>query len=198
MITIPAGNFVMGCVEDDKFSNAHEGPPFTVEIGAFELSIHPVHEAKTKLPLVNVNWNEAVEYCRRLGAGYRLPTEAEWEYACRANSTTLFPDGDLPDPSSTNFLYDEKGNRVGPGKMLPVGWGAANAFGLHDMLGNVCEWVQDSWRDNYADDAKDPLVKVIRGGAWDYMPRLLRSSSRDCAPVETRRDNLGFRVARDL
>jgi formylglycine-generating enzyme required for sulfatase activity len=197
-VQIPAGQFVMGCVEDDKFANMHELPRLTVDVPSFALSMHPVFDPATMLPMVNISWHDAVEYCATLGNGCRLPTEVEWEYACRAGTTTPFPSGDLPDPSSVNFLYDELGNRVGPGKLLPVGWGEPNAFSLHDMLGNVCEWVQDSWRNHYAAKVAHESLKVIRGGAWDYLPRLLRPSWRDCAPAMTRRDNLGFRVARDL
>ena len=196
MIRIPAGRFVMGCVEDDKFGNSHELPRVEVAVASFELSKFPV--ADPQLPMVNVSWNEAREYCAGLGSGFRLPTEAEWEYACRAGSTSPFPDGDRPDPDQVNFLYDERGARVGPGRLLPVGWGEANAFGLHDMLGNVCEWVADAWRADYSSTPLDGDLKTIRGGAWDYLPRLLRPSWRDFAPAGTRRDNLGFRVARDI
>ena len=196
MIQVPAGRFVMGCVEEDKFGNSHELPRVEVEVATFELSVHPFTDGD--LPKVNVSWNEAVELCEKLGRGYRLPTETEWEYACRAGTTTPFPSGDLPDPEEVNFLYDENGNRVGPGEILPTGWGNASAFGLHDMLGNVCEWVADRWRSDYASEAADDDLKTIRGGAWDYLPRLLRPSWRDFASSDTRRDNLGFRVARDL
>lgn len=197
MVRIPAGSFVMGCVAEDKFANGHELPRRTVEVAAFEMSRHPVVD-EAGLPRVNVSWDEAVNYCSELGEGYRLPSEEEWEYACRAGSTTAYPTGDLPDPQQVNFLYDELGNRVGPGLLLPAGWGECNAFGLHDMLGNVCEWVGESWRPNYTDLAEDPDLKVIRGGAWDYLPRLLRSSWRDGLARTVRRDNVGFRVARDL
>ena len=197
MMRVPAGSFVMGCVLEDKFSNVHELPRTHVEVASFELSRHPVVDA-AGLPRVNVSWGEAADFCAELGEGYRLPTEQEWEYACRAGSTTAYPTGDRPDPSQVNFLYDELGNRVGPGRLLPIGWGEANAFGLHDMLGHVCEWVSDGWRPNYASVVDDLDLKVIRGGAWDYLPRLLRSSWRDGLGRRVRRDNVGFRVARDL
>ena len=196
MIRIPAGRFVMGCVEDDKFASNHERPRHDLEVEAFELSKFPVADAG--LPMVGISWYEAGEFCESLGSGYRLPTEAEWEYACRAGTTTPFPTGDHPDPREVNFLYDERGARVGPGRLLPIGWGRANAFGLHDMLGNVCEWVDDSWRVDYSSTPLDEGLKTIRGGSWDYLPRLVRPSWRDFAPAGTRRDNLGFRVARDI
>ena len=198
MVLIPPGRYVMGCVEEDKFANTHELPRIEMEIAAFQMSRHPIAEENGALPRVNVSWNEANAYCQQLGEGYRLPTEAEWEYACRAGSTTPFPTGDQPDPDQVNFLYDEQGNRIGPGKLLPNGWGKPNAFGLHDMLGNVCEWVSDHWRSNHSCVVEDFNLKVIRGGAWDYLPRLLRPSWRDAAGCLTRRDNLGFRVVCDL
>ncbi|MEM7387832.1 MAG: formylglycine-generating enzyme family protein, partial [Verrucomicrobiota bacterium] len=136
---------------------------------------------------------------------WRLPSEAEWEYACRAGTETPFPTGAMPDLEAANLLYDESGNRVGKQRILPRGWGKPNAFGLHDMIGNVCEWVEDDWVPDYetidpngAARQSDSDRKVIRGGAWDSMPRLARSSYRDFAPPAIRRDNLGFRVACDL
>ena len=137
MVTIPAGRFRMGSVEGDPFATVEEGPPRMLEVGGFLMSRHPVAEEESEMPRVNVSWDEAQAYCRNLGEGYRLPSEVEWEYACRAGSTTPFPTSDEPDPSKVNFLYDEQGNRIGRGELLPVGWGNANAFGLHDMLGNV-------------------------------------------------------------
>jgi formylglycine-generating enzyme required for sulfatase activity len=192
MVAIPAGRFRMGSVEGDQFATAEEGPPRMLEVGGFLISRHPVAEDESALPRVNVSWDEAQAYCRNLGDGYRLPSEVEWEYACRAGSATSFTTIDEPDPSKVNYLYDEQGSRIGIGRRLPNGWGKPNAFGLHDMLGNVCEWVNDCWQHGHPD------MKVIRGGAWDYMPRLVRPSWRDFAMRSTRRDNLGFRVCRDL
>ena len=188
----------MGGSEDDRFCSVHELPRRRANVASFQLSVFPVHEPETKLPIVSISWHEAVAYCDELGSEYRLPTEAEWEYACRAGSDTIFPSGDMPDPREVNYLYDEEGNRVGRGELLPVGWGKANAFGLHDMLGNVCEWVSDDWSDTYAEEPGGNALKVIRGGGWDYLPRLVRPSGRDCAPPSLYRDNLGFRIARTI
>jgi len=219
---IPAGSFFIGCTSDDKFGNSHELPRREIQIAAFELGKTPVTEAQfaaflgevsdSNLPVIRVSWEDAQSYCAWLseqtGESYRLPTEAEREYACRAGSTGPFPSGDMLDTAQVNHLYDENGNRIGPGQRLAVTWGQPNAFGLHDMLGNVCEWVADDWVSNYstlspngaaqslAPDSPTSL-KVIRGGGWDYLPRLLRSSSRDFAPATTRRDNLGFRIAKE-
>lgn len=219
-VTVPEGTFLMGCAEDDKFGNSHELPNTRISIKAFALGKHPVSEKEfaeflniepknSQLPVVNVSWHEANEFCQWLGEkngeNYRLPTEAEWEYACRAGTTTPFPSGLMPDPNQANLYYDEMGNRVGAGRRLPCGWGQPNAFGLHDMLGNVCEWVQDDWTPTLTGidptgvaQVSESGGKVIRGGGWDSMPRLARSSFRDSLSPLARRDNLGFRIAKDL
>jgi formylglycine-generating enzyme required for sulfatase activity len=123
--------------------------------------------------------------------------QAEWEYCCRAGTTTIFAAGDVLEPAHANYLYDEHGLKIGPGTRTPPGTYPANAFGLEDMHGNVCEWTADAWRPAY-DGPPDDRHRTIRGGAWDYMPRLLRSAWRDFAAPGTMRDNLGFRIACDL
>lgn len=198
MVVIPEGTFLMGGSADDKYAGASERPRREQRVASFALARFPVAEVEGDRPRVDVSWDEAVAYCASLGPGYRLPTEVEWEYACRAGSSAPYPGGDLPDPERINFFYDVHGNRVGPGRRLPLGWGAPNAFGLHDMLGNVCEWVADDWRKDYESVVADPEMKTLRGGAWDYLPSMVRSSWRDGAHRATRRDNLGFRVARSL
>jgi formylglycine-generating enzyme required for sulfatase activity len=160
------------------------------------------------LPVVNVSWDDARDYCAWLSAEtgklFRLPTEAEWEYACRAGTRTPFGTGNDITLAEANFLYTENGERVGPGERVSVRQGSANRFGVCGLHGNVCEWVEDSWHPNYegapTDGAAwvsggDPMRCVIRGGAWDYLPRLLRSAWRDGLPKQCRRDNVGFRVA---
>src|SRR5690606_10303274 len=142
-------------------------------------------------------------YCdwlaRATGLPFRLPTELEWEHACRAGADCIFQSGDALEPEDARFLYDESGSVVGRGERAPVGSYPPNAFGLHDMLGNVCEWTASPWTDSLAPEASaSQTLKTIRGGAWDYLPRLLRASWRDGLPPETRRDNLGFRVACDV
>jgi formylglycine-generating enzyme required for sulfatase activity len=132
-----------------------------------------------------------------------LPSEAEWEFACRAGSRAPFGFGNEISVDEANFYYDENGTRVGRGCRSKVGNFPPNYFGLHDMHGNVCEWVTDSWHPNYKGAPGDgsPWVdpsnnrRAIRGGAWDYLPRLLRSSWRDWRDSDRRADNIGFRVA---
>jgi formylglycine-generating enzyme required for sulfatase activity len=224
MVEIPAGEFVMGENFADKFANDTERPahcvnfstnfalsstPVTVgQYRQFDLA-HAINEAD-ELPVVHVNWHDAVGYCHwlseRTGRNYYLPREAGWEYACRAGSRTPFSFGDEISPSQANYLYDETGLRVGLGRRTPVGSFPANAFGLFDLHGNVCEWVADAWHPNYLGapvdgqswtEAAGGFRRMIRGGAWDYLPRLLRSAWRDWRPADFRADNIGFRVVAD-
>ncbi|MEI9894917.1 MAG: formylglycine-generating enzyme family protein [Chthoniobacter sp.] len=221
LVAIPAGQFIMGESPGDKFSNDTERPAHRVHLRPFALGHFPVtveeyrafdtgHAAHDDpaLPVVNVSWNDARAYCAWLsetrGGSYRLPSEAEWEFACRAGSTTPFAFGSDITPHDANYYYSESGERVGRGRRTACGEFAPNAFGLHDLHGNVCEWVEDLWHASYRgapDDgsawleAGDPARRVIRGGAWDYLPRLLRSAWRDGLGVDRRRDNVGFRIA---
>jgi formylglycine-generating enzyme required for sulfatase activity len=220
MVEIPAGEFIMGENERDKFATDTERPAHRVKIAsAFALGKFPVTVGEfrkfrnehsmleaSELPVARVSWDDAVAYCKWLsetsGRSYRLPSEAEWEYACRAGSRGPFPGGDEISSDDANFLYDESGARVGIGKRTALGVFPPNSFGLHDMQGNVCEWVADSWHADYAGAPVDGAVwtsadssRVIRGGAWDYLPRLLRSSWRDWRLAKQRADNIGFRVA---
>jgi len=175
-------------------------------------------------PVLNVTWNDAVAFCawlaRTEGRHYRLPTEAEWEYACRAGTTTRYHCGAAPDalPEHANVL-DGRGrtefphvqeldlrSRVSQRFTLPVGRFAPNAFGLCDMHGNVWEWVADWHGDDYyarspVDDPPGPRdgeVRVRRGGAWNSFPLWPRASFRNWNTPESRCVNLGFRVAREL
>lgn len=207
-VPVPAGEFWMGENADDKFANDTERPRHRVSIAAFELAATPVTIGQFRLfrphhepglpadwPAASVSWHDATAYCAWLGPGFRLPTEAEWEYAARAGTQTPYPWGHTITPAQANFLHDEQGNKIGPGHRTPVLSLPPNPFGLYDMLGNVCEWTSDPWRPGY-EAPPDESRRVLRGGAWDYLPRLLRPSWRDSLPPQTRRDNLGFRPAR--
>jgi formylglycine-generating enzyme required for sulfatase activity len=222
LIALPKGTFTMGDTGRDRFATDTERPAHRVTIAhAFALGGFPVTLAEyrrfvpghaegedERLPVANVTWEEAHAYCRwlaeREGKPFRLPAEAEWEYACRAGTQTPFSTGAGIDLSAANYLYDENGGRIGIGTRTPRGAYAPNAFGLSDMHGNVCEWVEDVWHADYreapADGSAwigdgDPDRRVIRGGAWDYLPRLLRSAWRDWLFRDRSRDNVGFRVA---
>jgi len=216
-VPIPAGNFLMGENADDKFAGDTERPRHAVRVEPFLLARTPVtigefrnfrpeHEPGQPAgwPAAMVSWDDAAGYCGWLGGGSRLPTEAEWEFAARAGTTTPYPWGDAITPSHANYYYAEDGRKIGCGHRTPPGRFPPNAFGLLDMLGNVCEWTQDRWHPDYQGAPADgsartgsglPDRRVLRGGAWDYMPRLLRVSWRDGLPRTARRDNVGFRVA---
>jgi formylglycine-generating enzyme required for sulfatase activity len=219
-VMIPAGEFLMGENEQDKFAGDTERPRHRVKIAPFQLAKSPVtleeyrhfrpgHEADLPetWPACMVSWEEATAYCDWLGGGCRLPSEAEWEYAARAGSRTHYPWGDLISPAEANYYYTEQGVKVGCGHRTPPGTFPPNAFGLFDMPGNVCEWMADTWHPDYqgAPATGGPWIteeagdrRVLRGGAWDYLPRLLRVSWRDALPASSRRDNVGFRIARPL
>lgn len=212
MVVVSGGEFIMGESRGDKFANDTERPAHPVSVSSFMLSRFAVTVGEYRAfrnghapgddpqwPVVDVSWSDARAYCDWLSAAsdqrYRLPSEAEWEYACRAGSTTPFAFGHEITPRDANFFYSESGERIGPGQRTRGGQYPANAFGLHDMHGNVCEWVEDAWRSNYLEPTAADDRRVIRGGAWDYLPRLLRSAWRDGLPADCRRDNLGFRIA---
>ncbi|HEY9156271.1 MAG TPA: formylglycine-generating enzyme family protein [Opitutaceae bacterium] len=224
-VPLPIGEFIMGETKHDKFSTDTERPAhrvdfaepfalgrFPVTIAQFRL-IFPNHaiDEDPSLPVVNVSWDDAAAYCdalaARTGKPFRLPSEAEWEFACRAGSRGAFSTGSEIKSDQANFLYSESGDKIGRGARSMIGEFPANAFGLYDLHGNVCEWVADVWHPDYRSapcdgsawiDGADYDIRVIRGGGWDYLPRLLRSAWRDGLPRFAHRDNLGFRVAYTL
>ncbi|MDX2081961.1 MAG: formylglycine-generating enzyme family protein [Terrimicrobiaceae bacterium] len=206
-VPVPGGEFEMGENDDDKFANDTERPRHVETVATFLLAAGPVtigdfrrfrpdHEPglPEEWPVAMVTWEDAIAYCEWLGGGARLPTEAEWEFAARAGSATPYPWGSMIDPTLANYLYNEEGRKVGPGHRTPVGDYPPNAWGFSDLCGNVCEWTADEWRPSY-DSPRDAGRRVLRGGAWDYLPRLLRVSWRDALPHTARRDNVGFRIA---
>ena len=167
MVVIPTGRFQMGSAEDDDSGFDRERPRHEVTLGRrFALGRYPVTVgeyrevmergladmpepgfSKDHLPKTNVSWNEAVAFCEalseRTGQQYRLASEAEWEYACRAGTQTRYPWGDEITPTRAN--YGDSDTR-GP---TEVGSYSANDWGLHDMIGNVSEWCADLWHDSY-------------------------------------------------
>jgi formylglycine-generating enzyme required for sulfatase activity len=188
-----------------------------------ELSLNPSKFPGDNCPVEQVSWSDATEFCARLsqftGRPYQLPSEAQWEYACRAGTTTPFHFGDtittdLANYRGTDWEYEGKtylGNYGDGPKGLfreettEVGRFPANAFGLYDLHGNVYEWCQDHYHNSYegapADgsawvdsEAAEDATRVIRGGSWNGDPRYCRSAYRYYFTPGVRYDNVGFRV----
>jgi formylglycine-generating enzyme required for sulfatase activity len=162
----------------------------------------------SRFPVRGVSWEEAMEFCRKLsslpeekaaGRVYRLPTEAEWEYACRAGTTTSWYCGDKPSDLPNVALFREHSED----RVSPVGQKAPNDWGLYDMHGNVWEWCYDWYaRDYYTSSPEsDPpgpseaTRRVCRGGSWSFEARYCRSAFRGGLPPSNRKPDLGFRVA---
>lgn len=161
-------------------------------------------EGSSRTPVVLIRWDDAVAYCAWLSGQtnetYRLPSEAEWEYACRAGSTTAFSFGDNEDEIESYAWYDGNSN----GRMHTVGLKKPNAWALYDMHGNVWEWCQDWYRENYTDTPTDGSAhespkgsyRVYRGGSWHFYARSCRSANRYGLSPSNTLPNLGFRVVR--
>uniref|UniRef100_B8HMW0 Sulfatase-modifying factor enzyme-like domain-containing protein n=1 Tax=Cyanothece sp. (strain PCC 7425 / ATCC 29141) TaxID=395961 RepID=B8HMW0_CYAP4 len=234
MVLIPGGSFQMGSHDTELDHQDAESPQHLVTVPTFFMGRYPVIQAQwreiarlekvkrqfernpfsfrgNQRPVEQISWNEAVEFCDRLskktGRTYRLPTEAEWEYACRAGTTTPFHFGE----TITTELANYDGNVVyGNGlkgeyrqQTTDVGIFPANAFGLNDMHGNVWEWCLDHWHDNYKGALADGsawvsndknAMRVRRGGSWDNGPRYCRSAYRNRDFPYIRNDDFGFRV----
>lgn len=241
MVAIAGGECVIGAPRSEEGWRSSESPQHPVTIAPFYLSRYPVtqvqwrevakmepvsielnpypahFEDKTR-PVEQITWFEAVEFCDRLsrftGSPYRLPRESEWEYACRAGTTTPFHFGptlstDLANYSGVDWEYGGKicsRGSYGRGKLgfdrretTPVGsFEVANAFGLYDLHGNVREWCVDNWRDNYHEGTiEDTERRVLRGGSWNGGPRSCRSAHRAKFLASASLYDIGFRVVRD-
>jgi formylglycine-generating enzyme required for sulfatase activity len=159
-------------------------------------------------PIINVSWHDAVAYTQWLssqtGESYRLPSEAEWEYAARAGSTTKYSWGN--DIGRNRANCDGCGSRWDDEKTAPVGSFRANRWGLYDVHGNVWEWVKDCYNDSYrgaptdgsAWESGDCSRRVLRGGSWGSLPGFLRAASRNGLTAGSRYGSVGFRVARTV
>ncbi len=233
MVVIPAGKFQMGSPDDEEGRYDDEGPQHEVNIG-YRLAVgrYPVTFEEWDLcvsgggtdykpedegwgrdqrPVINVSWNDIQPYLTWLseqtGQTYRLLSEAEWEYSCRAGETTRFCFGDKDDQLGDYAWYDQNSDS----KTQPVGMKRENDFGLYDVHGNVYEWVEDQYQDSYTDAPKDGsawidtsssnnevVSRVVRGGSWDFEPRYLRSANRGNDGPTLRNYVIGFRLSRTL
>ena len=220
MVVIPAGSFIMGSPDSEPWRSDDEGPQHRVSIRAFAMGKTVVTFAQWDAcvadggcngyrpddeewgrgdrPVINVSWDDAQAYIawlnRKTGQHYRLPSEAEWEYAARAGTTTRFSTGDF-----TTFAYF-------PGETEPVASFAANPFGLYDMHGNIGEWTQDCWNGSYngaptdgsAWTSGDCSRRAVRGESWYGDGRDARSAYRFSYSRDDRLYFLGFRLSRSV
>ena len=228
MVVVPGGTFRMGCVSgqdcyDDEFP-VHEVRVASFALGRYEVLFKEYDRfvaatgrerppdwgwGRGGQPVINVSWEDATAYAEWLsaetGQRYRLPSEAEWEYAARAGTTTAYSWGADIGQNRANCL--DCGSRWDAQQAAPAGSFAANAWGLHDMHGNVWEWVADCWHDSYARAPTDGSAwtrggncsrRVFRGGSWLRSARNLRSASRNWIDVGNRLDDVGIRLSRTL
>ena len=237
IVLIPGGTFLMGSPESESGGMNNEKPQHSVTIQPFLIGKYPITQAQWKAvaafdkvnrdielepshfkgadrPVEQVSWYDAVEFCDRLsrktGREYRLPTEAEWEYACRAGTTTPFHFGETITPDVANYdcNYSYKSGSKAKGsyrkQTSPVKTFAfANAFGLFDMHGNVWEWCLDYWYESYHEAPtkgsawltdSNSNSRVLRGGSWLNDPRDCRSAHREYGDSDTRFNRFGFRI----
>ena len=235
MVAIPAGTFVMGSPKNELDRRSSESPQHEVNVASFFMGKYPVTQAQWKVvaampqvnrslkpapsrfkgddrPVERVSWYDAVEFCDRLSAhtkrDYRLPSEAEWEYACRAGTTTPFHFGktlttDLANYNG-NYTYADGSKGEYRQETTPVDhFGIANAFGLCDMHGNVWEWCADHWQGSYKGapidgsawlSEKENAARIVRGGSWNLIPGHCRSASRLYSTPDYADYGIGFRV----
>ena len=226
-VQLKPGAFTLGSPSQDADRGSDESPPTQVTITqGFWMHRHEVTQGEylalmrtnpaaftgdLNRPVERVSWQEAVNYCVKLtvqeqqagrlprGYVYRLPTEAEWEYACRAGATTRFGYGDDPQYSALGQYAWSAAN--GGDKTHPVAHKKPNAWGLYDLHGNVWEWCLDWYAPSYpggkaADPtgAKSGLKRVVRGGCWNNPAAVCRAANRNAYPPGRRSNGVGFRV----
>ncbi|MBD2325802.1 formylglycine-generating enzyme family protein [Alkalinema sp. FACHB-956] len=248
MVYISGGSFLMGSPDTEEGHQECESPQHTVTVPAFFMGKYPITQAQWKAvadhlpqihrklspkpsyfegnhyPVESVSWHDAIEFCARLSKysdrEYSLPSEAQWEYACRAGTTTPFHFGETIGSDIANYRAQDwklgettYSGKYGQGqlgefrnKTTPVGsFKIANAFGLYDMHGNVWEWCLDYWHETYEgapvngsawcnSEASENAPRVLRGGSWFDLPRHCRSASRIRYDAVDRNLDIGFRV----
>ncbi len=235
LVLVPGGSFIMGSPAHepilgnvsgyprDLFNN--ERPQHLVTLADVWMGKYPVTQAQYQRlmgenpsqfkgdnrPVEQVNWDEAMEFCDRLsdhtGQTHTLPSEVQWEYACRAGTSTPFHHGETTTPNLANYgadlAYGDGPTGIYRKTTTPVGSFPPNAFGLYDMHGNVWEWCLDLYHENYEGaptdgsawvTGGDPDYRIIRGGSWYCYPHFCRSASRDHDLRDVHLSNFGFRV----
>jgi formylglycine-generating enzyme required for sulfatase activity len=244
LVLIPSGTFEMGAPRSELESQDNERPQHPVNISTFFMGATPVTQDQWRQvaqmpkikqdlnpapssfkgadrPVEQVSWNDTTEFCQRLSRHtqreYRLPSEAEWEYACRAGTTTPFHFGETISTDLANYRGTDnkeynwsgsygKGNKgIYREETTAVTLFPPNPFGLYDMHGNVWEWCEDHYHKDYTaapkngsawidKNAKSNALRVLRGGSWIYDPWNCRSASRNLNNPDSRDLNIGFRV----
>ncbi len=237
MVVIPSGQFIMGSPTSDRGRVNSESPQHMVSIKSFAMGKYDVTfdewEAcvagggckghmpgdrgwgRGNRPVIYVDWDDAQNYVKWLSGvtsqHWRLPTEAEWEYAARAGTTSAYYWGDSGNHDYANYGADEccQGAKLGKDQWIntsPVGSFEPNKFGLYDMVGNVYQWLQDCANDNYQGAPTDGSAwlkgdceaRELRGGSWYFFQENLRSAMRFYLPSMLRFNFIGFRVVREL
>jgi eukaryotic-like serine/threonine-protein kinase len=226
MVAIPAGEFLMGAPTTEIGSEDDERPQHLVKIPSFYIGRYPITQKQyekimghnpsrfkgANFPVENLSWYDAQVFCQNLmehtKKNYRLPGEAEWEYACRAKTTTPFNFGETISTEVANYdgrdypygLVPKSGSRV---SLTAVGSFPPNNFGLHDMHGNIWEWCADAWHDDYIaapidgsvwQKAVEDYARILRGGSWCDFPAFMRSSSRRVCDSKDQENSNGLRV----
>jgi sulfatase modifying factor 1 len=222
-VWIPPGNFMMGSPKEEKERQDNETQHKVTLTKGFYMGINTVTQeewqavmgnnpshfkGEKKLPVEQVSWDDCQEFIKKLREKdkkpYRLPTEAEWEYSCRAGTKTPFHFGDTISTDQANyngdFTYGEGKKGKYREKTTPVGTFPANAWGLHDMHGNLWQWCQDWYGDYPQNEVVDPQGpdksdrRVLRGGSWYHIPEHCRSALRNWYVPGIRVSNCGLRV----
>lgn len=225
-VWVPPGTFTMGSPKEEMQRGKDETQHQVTLTKGFYMGVYAVTQeqwqevmgdnpssfkGKKDLPVEQVSWNDCQEFIKKLREkekdrkAYRLPTEAEWEYACRAGTTTPFHVGETISTEQANYnghaAYGSGKKGVYRMRTIPVGSFPPNAWGLHDMHGNVWQWCQDSYIAYPKRDVVDPVwkgaeddLRVLRGGSWNGFPDLCRSAFRGRHGPRERSSNWGFRI----
>jgi formylglycine-generating enzyme required for sulfatase activity len=233
MVVIPAGDYTMGSPPAEQQAAAQHRVTIAapIAVGKFEITFaqwdacvdaggcgayrpHDEGWGRGDHPVMNISWHDAKAYVgwlsRKTGKPYRLLSESEWEYAARAGTTTAFAFGDAVSTDQANYNGSTDGSgpsAINRQKTMPIGAFPANGFGIHDMLGNISEWVEDCWADDYS--ARHPADgsawlegncngRVVRGGSWEDSDSELHSAARTGGKIDDRFYTDGLRIARSL